>query len=350
MKTFALALLAAVTLAADTPFFPGLAGPHSIETATLTSSGKIQASQSLATDGSRQLTFTKTSPELRQLVFTLPVDRPLEPFSAYVIELEGVSIQKGLSLFPLILFHEKDGDAWYSSLRKPLPLGKSECQISLTAMKMPNYAKGGDRTLNWAEIDKITVGFLAHGTGQANLTIRQAFLSTVQVPLDSLFIPIPNPSGWTVTKDGRIHKSTLTSEPLVDGNDGLRLKFQFPTGTHMFYLPTLALPNEQYTDYKGVRVTLKGSLPKGISKLLILLNEQGGVFMNMPPYENSMDKWTTISIPFTAFTPADWAKKANGAPLDVNAVNSITIGLHGTASTEGDGSGELVYRSIEFYP
>jgi hypothetical protein len=116
----------------------------------------------------------------------------------------------------------------------------------------------------------------------------------------------------------------------------------------MYAIPSTPVPEQGLEGYRALRFTYKASLPAGIKGLLVTLGEHGGGQYFADPAPPASADWTTITIPFENFKKAGWAKDTN-EKLDLDQVDRLMIGVHGTASGAG-GGGCIWVTDIEFVP
>jgi hypothetical protein len=126
------------------------------------------------------------------------------------------------------------------------------------------------------------------------------------------------------------------------------VEFNFSGGRHMYMVPSVNAPAADLGGYSGLELTYRASLPEGIDGLLLMLGEQGGAQYYADPPPPAAADWTTLTVPFSAFRLGSWTQDANGS-LDLDRVQSIAVGVHGTAAGEG-GPGVLYVTGLRFVP
>ena len=290
------------------------------------------------------VSFTKSGEERRFLALET---NPLQKLATYkAMELTfSAKAGEGVTLMPAIMLYEKDGGVWFRSGRPVATTENKTLRFSLTGMRQAAFSTNADKDVAWDEVNRIWFGFLADGKGSGTFAITKIVLTSEPYqPTEPVSVFEPNASRWSVSADPAVKKE-LTSEKDEKGAL-LKMAFTFPTGRHMYLVPSQPVPEIELGAYRSLRFTYKASLPKGPG-LLVCLNEGGGQFIANPTPEAS-GEWQTVTVPFASFKLAGWSKPKD-TNLDVDAVSSITFGTHGGVSGKS-GVGEILLRNIEVVP
>ena len=159
-------------------------------------------------------------------------------------------------------------------------------------------------------------------------------------------VPFADRKLWSLSHDPA---ATLTVAHVDEGRACSRIDFVLPGGRHMYAVPSVRLPELELSGFSGMRLTYRAALPKGIDGLLVMLIERsGGTQYYADPAPKASGEWTTVTIPFERFQRGSWSKDDNDR-LDLDAVLSVAIGVHGTTA-EAQGKGAIWVSEITFVP
>ena len=259
----------------------------------------------------------------------------------------------GMECRPAVYLHEEGGAVWVR-MGQPLRLGSGEPQrVSLSlvrrALRPLAYTPDDSGELDWSRVTRVRVGLLADGAGQAEIRYGAVrLLDESWRPEGPQAIELASAKDWYVSSDRAVRDVRVEDVMLPEGGRAVRISFAFPTGRHMYLLPTMALPMWDFASYSGIRLTYRARPPRPLG-LLVLLNGAGGQYGGgaAPP---PCDGWRSVELRFADQRGVAWAKAIAGKPLPLDSIDSIVIGCHGSADVKGDGRGEILVRSLELIP
>lgn len=291
--------------------------------------------------------FTKPGDERRFLALETTPLKPLAPYQA--IELTFSAKAEGVTLLPAIMLYERGGAVWFRSGR---PLdgkdGQTTLRLALTGMRQAAFSTNAGEEVAWDQVDRLWFGFLADGKGQGSFAITSIVLTSEPYrPTAPVTVFEPDAARWSVTADPAVKKE-LAAIKDEQGRPQIKLAFTFPGGRHMYLVPSQPVPLVDLGAYAGLRFTYKATPPQGIDKLLVCVNQGGNQFVADATAPANGD-WQSVVIPFDRFKIAAWSGKPKDTKLAVDAIDSITVGIHGTAAAPG-GDGEILIRDIELVP
>ena len=324
----------------------GIKGAYLRQEAELAKTGGFQGDFVNNTrQDSHHIRFKKDGPERRMIGVKLYPSQRWEEHKALDMSV-GIKLAEGQSARPFMMIVELEGGSW---CRVGMPFqenGKEDIRLNLNNMRQTAFSHDGNGKLDWNHIGEVYIGAVVEGAGEGELKIYNAKLTNEQfVPSKPLAIRLPMAKNVSRSADPAATSSIEDVE--IDGVHVLKETFKFPLGRHMYFTPSFALPDLDYSSYSGIRLTYKARIPMPINGLLITLAEGGGQFV--APAPGATSDWVSVDLPFKSFTMAGWAKKRSGDKMDVENINRILIGCHGTAN--GDkGEGEILIRKLELIP
>lgn len=294
-----------------------------------------------------RVTYDKAGDERRLLALELRLGSPLKVCGAVGLHYR-LAPAEGTVVRLAALVWERDGSAWFRSSN---PVAASaeprECRLSLQGMRQAAFSTDTSGQLEWEQVERVWVGFVVDGKGKGSFELSKVTLTGEPYrATESVSLFRPDPAQWSVGADPAV-KGYTTEAVEVEGAPCLRLRFRFPGGRHMYFVPAQALTELEYSAYEGLRFTYRASLPGGLSGLLVCVVESGGQFVATPAPVASGD-WESVTVPWSAFPLGAWSKDDNGR-LDVDAIERVCVGAHGTAQGDG-GDGEIIIRDIEAVP
>jgi hypothetical protein len=293
-----------------------------------------------------KITFGKPGDERRFVALDMRLTASLSAFQALDMRVR-VTLDAGLSARPALLAYESGGGAWFRTGRS-VSAGSEfrDLRMSLQAFREAAFSDDSDGVLDWGKINRIWIGILVDGRGTGSVEFARLTLTSEPfVPSEPVSLFSSDPAAWGISVDPAVEKTVDTVT--VDGATCLRLRFTFPGGRHMYLVPSQPVGEMEYSAYAGIRLTYKASVPAGIDGLLVSLFESGGQFVAQHS-PKATGEWMSVTIPFEDFKLPGWSKDNNGR-FDVDLINRVSVGAHGTASGKG-GAGEIVIKDIEVVP
>ncbi len=296
------------------------------------------------------VTFDKAGAERRMVALSHPVTRDLAGIKALEIDCSA-ELAPGLTVLPAILFFEKSGGVWVKlAASAALPASPGErLRLPLEPLREAAFSRDKSGKIEWDTVDRVWLGFVVDGKGKGTVTLSRIWVTDRPYrPTRPVSLLPAGPPAWSVGHDPAVKTSIKTDAPGPGDRKCTRLDFNFPGGRHMYVVPSHPIRSIELGAYKGVRLTYKATLPKGIEGVLFMLVEAGGAQYFASPPPPPTDTWKSIVIPFSRFKHGSWTRDANGR-LDLNEVRKVCVGAHGTASGKG-GSGQIWTASIEAVP
>lgn len=296
-----------------------------------------------------RVSFEKTGEERRLVAVEARLDTP-PPAAPRALDLRcRLTLGPGAVARPAVLVWERGGGVWYR-LGKRVPASAGDLRdtrLSLQAMRQAAFSQDASGQLEWDQAERLWVGFAVDGTGKGAFDLASAALTAEPFrATEPASLLEAEPARWSVGADPAV-TGRAVERVEVDGVPCLRLRFRFPGGRHMYFVPSQGLPELEYAAYGGIRLTYRATLPPGIGGLLFCVVENNGQFVAAPAPKASAD-WVSVTVPWSAFALGSWSKDDNGR-LDIDAISRISVGAHGTAAGEG-GDGEILIRAIEAVP
>lgn len=296
----------------------------------------------------KELQVVKATPERRLVAaMEVPVPGGSKPYRSAIL---GVTLTggEGLVCRPVVYLHEEGGAVWVR-LGAPLAGGEEEVQLAFPprSLRLLNYTSDDNGKLDWDKVRKIVIGFVADGQGRARLTVTRAELTQAEFrPTKPLALPILGASHWRIAADKAIKE--LGCEDWQQDGRGVRLHFKFPTGSHMYFVPSMPLPAADFGVYSKIRLTCRVRTPKPLG-LLMMVNGAGGAYSGKPQRTKAGD-WDVYELTLNELKGVSWAQGIAGKTLPPDSITAIVVGCHGVASKESDGKGEIIVRSLELIP
>jgi hypothetical protein len=293
----------------------------------------------------KAVSFAKVSDERRFLGFEAPlkglaIARALEV--RYALRIGGGSARLAFLAF------DSSGNAWFGIDSRPLPEMKDgEARLTLRNLAQAGFSRDERKPFDWKHIVRIRFGVVLDGPARGTIMLRDAALTDEPYrPTRPLVVPISDPKLWSLSHDPA---ATLTIARVDEGKPCTRIDCILPGGRHMYAVPSVQLQEAELSGYSGLRLTYRAVLPKGIDGLLVMLIERnGGTQYYADPAPKASGDWTTVTIPFERFQRGSWSKDDNDR-LDLDAVLSVAIGVHGT-TTEAQGKGAIWLSDVAFVP
>ncbi|MGQ9731077.1 MAG: hypothetical protein ACUVX8_07350 [Candidatus Zipacnadales bacterium] len=243
---------------------------------------------------------------------------------------------------------DANGNAWYKTASLPTAQGGfTEARLPVTKMRPAAFNQHPTAELDWDTVEKVWVGVVIDGEAEGTFELSKAcFTSEPYRATEPLKIATDKAEAWSIGKDPAVVANMTIVNEGPAGQPCTKLEFTFPGGRHMYLVPSTTLPVTELDGYSALEFTYRATLPPGIEGLLVMLGESGGQFM-AKPMPAPADKWITITIPFADFELGAWSKDDNGQ-LDIDRVQSLMIGTHGTARQEANGV--ILVTDIKFIP
>lgn len=314
---------------------------------------KARVSKEPRADGQRdavRISFDKTDPSRRLVALETPLRRIPVGARAVVLRYRlSVHTAPEACRLALIIF-EKGGGVWYK-LGQPIAPSATftDARLSLASLQQAAFSQDESGSLQWEKVDRVLVGLVIDGKARGAFSISAAFFTDKPyVPTQPLLITAGGPGKWSIAKDPAVRAAITTPNEGPNGKPCAKLRFHFPGRRHMYFTPYVPVPDFDLEGYKALSFTYKATLPPGIKGLLVILNEHDGSAYEAVPYPAPTAQWKAITIPFTSFKLGGWSRDENGK-LDIETVNRIVIGAHGTASGDG-GDGTIWVTDIKFTP
>ena len=284
-----------------------------------------------------------------------------DPASAKALAVRyRVTLAKGEPPRLALAVFEKGGTAWYRVGGTPLAVGESaEGRLPLGTLRQAEFSKRTEvepvkpgvpeAAVAWKNVEKTWIGIVIDGPAEGTFEIGQArYTSEPYMPAKPLRVTGDGPGAWTASADKAVKSTLTTPSEGPGGKPCMKLEFKFPGRRHMFATPSTPVLGGELEGYKALRFTYKATLPPGIKGLLVTVGERGGAQYYADPAPPASVEWTTITIPFDKMKLASWTKDTNGK-LDVDLIERVMIGAHGTASGDG-GAGVIYAADVEFVP
>jgi hypothetical protein len=293
----------------------------------------------------RRVTFRKASDERRFLAFESSLDGLV---TAKALEVRySLDIRAGTARLALLACGATGG-RWFKVDSRLLPTGGDrEARLALKNLAGAEFSRDDDRPFAWRDVESVWLGIVIDGEAEGSFELHAAALTDEPYrPTRPLVVPISDPKLWSLSHDPA---ATLAIAHVDEGRVCSRIDFTFPGGRHMYAVPSVQLQEAELSGYSGLRLTYRAVLPEGIAGLLVMLIERnGGTQYYADPAPKASGDWTTVTIPFERFQRGSWSKDDNDR-LDLDAVLSVAIGVHGTTA-EAQGKGAVWVSDIAFVP
>jgi hypothetical protein len=227
--------------------------------------------------------------------------------------------------------------------------GLAEARLLLRGFRPSELGEDKDGQLQWSKVARFWIGLVLDSPTEGVLTLTRVELTgEAGRPTGPQPTPFDDASLWTVGRDPSAEGKLAIRNEGPAGRPCMRFEFALPGGQHVFALPALALPDTELVGYRALRFAYKAKLPAGINGLLVSLQERNHAQYYAEPAPAPSDDWKTVTIPFDTLKLGAWTKDENGQ-LDLGEVESLIIGVHGTA-TDRSGTGLIWVTDVEFVP
>ena len=299
-------------------------------------------------------TFAKSGLERRFVAFEARPEGDALLAKALVLRCR-LTLTEGTAPRLALVVLEGDGGAWFKRGR-PLTQGGAfaEARLSVASLRPAAFSQDPDGTLTWDVKTRTWLGLVVDGPAQGVLEISRARFSPEPYrPTEPLRLTGDGPGVWSQSKDPAVTGTITTPTEGPGGAPCMKYEFAMPGGRHMYAIPRTPARGDDFGAYRALRFTYKATLPEGIDGLLVTLQEANGAqyYVDGTSERHAARPaadWTTVTIPFTAFGLGDWSKDDNGR-LDLEQVDTICIGCHGTTSAPR-GQGVIWVADLEFVP
>lgn len=344
-------LAAGAALAGQPATVPLAGGPRGTEGLGLVPRPGIEARAVPAPEppGAVAVRFAKTGHARRLLA--LEARPPEVPEGLQALALDGrLELSEGASARPALLAFEADGGAWLCLRALPLEPGPfADVRLPLGSFRRAAFARDDDPQLRWDQVERLWLGLVLDGPAEGAMALTRAVLTSEPYrPERPLEVPWAAREAWSVAKDAAAHAALSTPREGPSGGACVRVDFRFPGGRHMYAVPSVQVPEADLAPFAALRFAYKATLPRGIEGLLVMLIERDGSQYYASPAPPASAEWTTATIPFERFRRGGWSPDENDR-LDLHAVGSVAIGVHGTA-TEARAQGTVWAADVRFAP
>jgi hypothetical protein len=237
------------------------------------------------------------------------------------------------------LFFEKDGGVWYR-IRNGYDHEKVRVPLR-GAFERAAFATDDDDSIRWEQVERIWLGLLIDRPGSGFLLMSEPRFT------DEAF----RPNSPAYVNRGRFRD--VAQDPAVRGKLTLpdftttEYRFEMPGGRHMYAMFRIPVEVDELDAYSALQFTYQADLPQGIDGLLVMLIERDGTQYRAIPAPAENADWNTVTLPFSQFVLGSWSKDENDR-LDLEQVNLVAIGIHGT--TPSAASGVIRVREMQFVP
>ncbi|GEM_PF-520552 len=244
------------------------------------------------------------------------------------------------------LFFENDGGTWYQILKASGtgPFGPSEFRIPLRGtFNRALFASDTDAAIRWEQVERVWLGVVDDGPLKGAFEVRRVrFTDEPFHPTSAVWID----NKWEVSQDPAVRSELSLSEG--DGAPVAYFEFEIPGGRHMYAMIRTPVDVSELDAYRGLRFgTVLTELPEGIDGLLVMLIEKDGSQYRAVSAPRASREQKTVTISFSEFERGSWSKDENDR-LDLDQVNLVAIGMHGT--TPKAAKGTIVVIDPQFIP
>lgn len=254
-----------------------------------------------------------------------------------------LTLAAGTNPRPACVLWDRSGAACYKVGSTPLPAGEFlDAALPLAAPVPAGFSEAP--AFDWSRIVRVWYGVAVEGPARGVLAVSRAVLTREPYRATQ---PLLVDNAWGAGCDPAVQHGISVPAEGPGGKRCMRFDFRFPGGRHMYAIPSMAVPGELLEGYSALRFSYRATVPAGINGLLVMLGERGAQFFLDPPAPASAE-WTTLTVPFDKLKPAPWSKDDNGK-LDLNRVDSVMVGAHGTAAGDG-GPGTIWITDVQFVP
>lgn len=275
------------------------------------------------------VSFKKVSEERRLLAFSgTPAG---DASGAKAVEIAyHLDLTKGNAPRVTVMAYEKDGGSWYKLSSAPAVMGaEAKLRLSVAALTQTAFSNDASGQLEWANVSRVSVGFVFDGPAEGKVTLISARLTDeASVPTQPAGLLAADGGKWG---DGHDPAIQTKLEVVPEGPGGaLALKYEFnvPAGKHMYAIPSTPVALEDAEGYKSLRFKFRGEIPQGM-RLLVQLTEHGGATYCVERPALTTEEWQQLDIPLADFKLASWGTKDDNDMLDLGRLNTISIGSHG---------------------
>jgi hypothetical protein len=243
---------------------------------------------------------------------------------------------------------DASGSAWYKTGSEPAKTGAFvDGRVAVSSPRPAAFNPEPALEFTWDDVEKVWVGLVIDGAAEGTFELSAARLTDEPYrAAEPLVVKIADTKLWSIGKDPAVTAEMTVANEGPNGEACTKLAFTFPGGKHMYLVPSMSLPQTDLEGYSALEITYKAELPPGIQGLLLMLGESGGQFM-VDPLPKPSEKWVTMTIPLADFKLGGWSKDDNGQ-LDLDRIQSLMIGTHGTST--GGGPGLIVVSDVRFVP
>ncbi len=239
-------------------------------------------------------------------------------------------------------------NSWFKSAQPISPTDEpKEARLSLAGFNPTAFTRNADVPFSIGRIQRLWAGFIADGGSSGVIELYKLSLSDEPYkPTQPITIQLTG--NWRLIKDPAVVGQLALVREGTPPKQCMRFEFTFPIGRHMYALPVIPIYDVNLAEYSALQFTYRAKLPEGINGLLICLWESDGSQYYAEPAPPPSSDWHTVTIPFSAFKLGGWSKDENER-LDLEQVDNIVIGVHGTAKGK-DGTGFIIACDLNFVP
>jgi hypothetical protein len=307
------------------------------------------AADSALGKGAVRVTFRKAGDERRMLALEARPAGAIAGARAVALRYR-LTLAKGEAPRLALVCFDGNGGAWFKVGSEPLAVGDAaEARLPVGSLKPAAFSAEPGAELDWDKVQRVWLGAVFDGPAEGTFELADArFTSEAYRPTRPLRITGDGPGAWSAGQDPAVQSALTTPNEGPGGKACMKYELVLPGGRHMYAIPSTPMPTAEVEGYRALRFAYKATIPEGIQGLLVMLGEQGGAQYWADPMPPPSAEWTTITIPFDRFTLGTWTKDPDGK-LDIEQVNRVFIGVHGTAAGNG-GSGTIWATDVEFVP
>lgn len=294
------------------------------------------------------LSFNKSGVERRLVAVEMPLDAKTNEFHALEARV-SLEAAEGQTCYGIVMLEEEGGGFWVRQSMKLEVAADQYLYLSLRpgAMRQLAYSKDDNGKLDWENVRRIRLGVVVEGAGAGKVSFSQITLSNRQYkPEKPVKIDIRTGDHWHGGADSAVRDISYQTVQ-EDGAKAVKFSFTFPKNRHMYFLPTLALPEMDFASYSGMRLTYKATLPEPLD-MLILFGDDRGQYCGKSPAGSA--EWKQVDLLFKDYRGAGWTPSVKGKALEPDAIRRMTVGCHGVAGQNSDGKGVIFIRSLELIP
>lgn len=291
--------------------------------------------------------FRKTGTERRLLAFE---GRPAgNPEGAQTLRLRySLQLDSGQAPRLAVVVFDADGGTWTRvGGTIPATTGPTDGVLSVATLRQAAFSEDKSGKLEWASVQRVWVGILLDGPAEGILAVFGArFSDEPYKATKPLRVTGDGPGNWSVGCDPAVKATLTTPDEGPEGKPCMKVEFSVPGGRHMYMIPSVSMPADDQAGYSALRFTYKAAIPKGMRLLVTLGERRGGAYYVEPPGPWPLE-WTTITLPFSEFREAGWAKDPDHI-FQTDQIGSVMIGSHGVPET--DNTGYIMVSDVELIP